>query len=78
MAIQQSFGLKVQQLRKATGMSQEKFALSIDMDRTYLASVEAGKRNISINNIKKIADGLSITISELFVGVEILNEDRAV
>ena len=59
-------------------MSQEKFALSIDMDRTYLASVEAGKRNISINNIKKIADGLNITISELFVGVEILNEDRAV
>ena len=76
MDIQQSFGLRVQQLRKATGMSQEKFALSIDMDRTYLASVEAGKRNISINNIKKIADGLSITISELFV--EILNEDRAV
>lgn len=78
MDIQQSFGLRVQQLRKATGMSQEKFALSIDMDRTYLASVEAGKRNISINNIKKIADGLSITISELFVGVEMLNEDRAV
>ena len=78
MDIQQSFGLRVQQLRKATGMSQEKFALSIDMDRTYLASVEAGKRNISINNIKKIADGLTITISELFVGVEILNEDRAV
>ena len=78
MDIQQSFGLRVQQLRKATGMSQEKFALSIDMDRTYLASVEAGKRNISINNIKKIADGMSITISELFVGVEILNEDRAV
>ena len=78
MDIQQSFGLRVQQLRKATGMSQEKFALSIDMDRTYLASVEAGKRNISINNIKKIADGLSITISELCVGVEILNEDRAV
>ena len=78
MDIQQSFGLRVQQLRKATGMSQEKFALSIDMDRTYLASVEAGKRNISINNIKKIADGLSVTISELFVGVEILNEDRAV
>ena len=78
MNIQQSFGLRVQQLRKATGISQEKFALSIDRDRTYLASVEAGKRNISINNIKKIADGLSITISELFVGVEILNEDRAV
>lgn len=70
MDIQKAFGLRVQQLRKETGMSQEKFALSIDMDRTYLASVEAGKRNISIINIKKIADGLNISISELFGNIE--------
>ncbi len=68
--IQKAFGLRVQQLRKETGMSQEKFALSIDMDRTYLASVEAGKRNILIINIKKIADGLNISISELFGNIE--------
>ena len=66
MDIQKSFGLRVQQLRKALGVSQETFALSIDMDRTYLASVEAGKRNISLQNIKKIADGLSITLEDLF------------
>lgn len=76
--IQKAFGLRVQQLRKDTGMSQEKFALSIDMDRTYLASVEAGRRNISRNNIKKIADGLNITISELFVGVEMPNKDGTI
>ena len=70
MDIQKAFGLKVQRLRKEIGMIQEKFALSIDMDRTYLASVEAGKRNISINNIKKIADGLNISISELFHNIE--------
>jgi len=64
--IQKSFGLKVQQLRKQTGLSQEKFALSIDMDRTYFASVEAGKRNIALKNIQKIADGLGISLSELF------------
>lgn len=75
MNIQKVFGLRVQKLRKAAGMSQEKFALSIDMDRTYLASVEAGRRNISINNIKKIADGLNITISELFTGVEMSDEN---
>lgn len=69
MDIQKVFGLKVQQLRKATGMSQEKFALSIDMDRTYYASVEAGKRNISICNIKKIADGFGVTLGELFEGI---------
>lgn len=66
MCIQKNFGARVQQLRKETGMSQEKFALSINMDRTYLASVEAGKRNISLSNIEKIAKGLNITLSELF------------
>lgn len=77
MDIQKSFGLRVQQLRKKVGMSQEKFALSIDMDRTYLASVEAGRRNSSINNIKKIADGLNITISELFIGVDTSDKDES-
>ena len=66
MDIQRSFGLKVQHLRKEKGLSQEKFALSIDMDRTYFASVEAGKRNIAIKNIQKIADGLGVSLSELF------------
>ena len=70
MDIQKVFGLRVQQLRKQTGLSQEKFALSINMDRTYFASVEAGKRNISLVNIKKIADGLNISISQLFEAIE--------
>ena len=69
MDIQKSFGLRVQQLRKETGLSQEKFALSIDMDRTYLASVEAGKRNISLCNIQKIAKGLNLSTSELLSGI---------
>lgn len=60
------FGERVKSLRNARGVSQEKFALSINMDRTYLASVETGKRNISINNIYKIAKGFGITLEELF------------
>lgn len=60
------FGKRIRLLRNKTGLSQEKFALKIDMDRTYLASVEAGKRNISLINIKKIADGLNLSLSELF------------
>jgi len=62
-------GTRIQELRKKTGLSQEKFALQIDMDRTYFASVEAGKRNIAIINIKKIANGLGVTLSELFEGL---------
>lgn len=67
--LQEELGKRIQNLRKEKGLSQEKFALAIGMDRTYFASVEAGKRNISLQNIKKIADGFGITISELFVGL---------
>ena len=62
-------GARIKELRNQKGLSQEKFALDIGMDRTYFASVEAGKRNIAIINIKKIADGLSVTLSELFEGI---------
>lgn len=68
--IQKNFGLAIKKLREETGLSQEKFALSIGMDRTYYASVEAGKRNISLQNIYKIAQGFDISVSALFVVVE--------
>lgn len=60
------FGKKIRSLREQKGISQEKFALSINMDRTYYASVESGKRNISLINIKKIADGFQLPLSKLF------------
>ena len=63
-------GNRIKSLRKNTGMSQEKFALFIGMDRTYYASVEAGKRNISLQNICKIAEGFKVPVSALFVVVE--------
>lgn len=69
MMIAKEFGERIKNLRKATGLSQEKFALKIDMDRTYFATVESGKRNVSLQNIEKIAKGLNISISELFQGV---------
>ena len=64
--ITEQLGQRIKELRNATGLSQERFALQIGMDRTYLASVEAGRRNISICNIKKIADGLGVSLSDLF------------
>ena len=65
-SVTQLLGSRIRELRLQTGLSQEKFSLQIDMDRTYYASVESGKRNISICNIKKIADGLQITLADFF------------
>ena len=73
--IQKAFGSCVRQFRTETGLSQEKFALKINMDRTYFASVESGRRNISIENIKKIADGLGLSLADLFTAVDNYMED---
>ena len=68
--MQKEFGMAIKKLREETGLSQEKFALSICMDRTYYASVEAGKRNISLQNICKIAKGFDLSVSALFTVAE--------
>jgi hypothetical protein len=67
--VQKQFGERIKTLRKERNFSQEKFALSIGMDRTYYSSVETGNRNVSIENIKKIADGFHISLEELFKGM---------
>ena len=64
--ITQKIGVRIRELRTQLGISQEKFAMKIGMDRTYFASVELGKRNVSIVNIEKIANGLGVSLSELF------------
>lgn len=57
-------------MRNDLGMSQEAFANSIDMDRSYYASIETGMRNVTIRNMKKIAAGFEITLSELVEDID--------
>jgi transcriptional regulator with XRE-family HTH domain len=65
MDIKKKFGAKVKYLRTEKGWSQEKLALTADLDRTYIPSIEAGKRNVSIAVIEKIANALNVEIIEL-------------
>lgn len=58
-------GISIRQARKEKGLSQESLALISDIDRSYVGGVERGERNISIINLKKIADALKIPISQL-------------
>ncbi len=67
--IQKRLGQRIRDHRNSLGLSQEKFALLIGMDRTYLASVETGNRNISIVNLEKISKGLNISLSQLFENI---------
>ena len=59
-------GNRLRFLRKQIGLSQEKFAFVVDLDRTYIPSIECGRRNVSIVNIEKIADALGCSVYEFF------------
>ena len=64
--IKMRVGLRIKELRNALGYSQETLAYTIEMSRTYFAEVETGKRNISIENIDRIAQGLGVSLKEFF------------
>lgn len=59
-------GKRIRQLRNNLGISQEELADIAKLDRTYITSVECGKRNISIVNIDKIATALKVELNEFF------------
>ena len=56
--IQKRFGKKVRSLRNKQELSQEELAHASGLDRSYLGQVERGERNITLENIFKIATGL--------------------
>lgn len=66
MDLQIQFGLRVRQLRKEQGLSQEALAFKAGIDRTYMTSIENGKRNVSVQNIEKVINALEISIQDFF------------
>jgi len=66
MDIKENFGKRLRELRNEKGISQEKFSFECELDRTYIASIEKGKRNVSIVNVEKIAKAFNMSVSEFF------------
>lgn len=70
--VKSRFGLAVKQRRQEIGISQEVLAERAGLHRTYIGDIERGARNLSLENIEKLAKALQISISDLFAkyGVE--------
>lgn len=66
MDVRGKIGQRIKHLREKMEMSQKDLAYSADLDRSYIASVENGSRNISIVNIEKIAVALNVTLKGFF------------
>ena len=59
-------GNRIRELRKQHRWTQAEMAERVGIDRSFLADVERGKRNISILNLSHIAKGLNVSLSRLF------------
>ena len=66
MEIKSKIGNRIKELRDVKEMAQKDLAYASDLDRSYIASVENGQRNISIVNIEKIAIALGVTLIDFF------------
>jgi ribosome-binding protein aMBF1 (putative translation factor) len=68
--VRERFGTAVKFRREELGLTQEDLAEKAGIHRTYLSDIERGTRNLSLVNIERVAEALSITLSELFAAVE--------
>ena len=64
--IKTKVGKRIKELRNKLGISQEELAFRSEIHRTYIASLEVGKRNVSIETLEKVVNALEVSMSEIF------------
>ena len=65
--IRMIFARNLKEIRGKQGLSQEELADIAGLHRTYVGSVERGERNISLDNMERLAGALKINIQDLLV-----------
>lgn len=68
--ITEQVGMRIRELRIRKGFSQEKLALEAEIDRTYLAGIENGRRNPTLKSLEKILRTLEISFEDFFKGIQ--------
>lgn len=64
-AVRSAFGSMVRSVRLGVAISQEELALRAGLDRSYVGQVERGERNLTLENIYRLAEGLGVPPSSL-------------
>ena len=76
--VRRAFGGTVRQVRLVRQVSQEELAHISGLDRSYVGQVERGERNLSLENICRLAKGLSVPPSRLLDGINLIPAESPV
>jgi DNA-binding XRE family transcriptional regulator len=66
----QRIGERVRTLREKTGLSQEDFAYERDFGRSFMSSIENGKKDLRLSTLCKLADVFGMSLSQFLKGVD--------
>lgn len=58
-------GVRIRNIRKSQGVSQQILAYEVDMEKTNISRIEAGRTNVTIKNLYKIAQALGVTMKDI-------------
>lgn len=70
LEFRRQLGSVIREKRQALGFSQESFADEVGLHRTYMGGIERGERNVSLRNLLRIAQALSLSLSFLLAQAE--------
>ena len=76
MDLFQILGAKIKKERKKLGLTQEKLAELSDISNNFVSYIESGNKNASLKTIKKIADVLQISVSDLFSEMSVTKKSK--
>ncbi|GAP93621.1 helix-turn-helix domain-containing protein [Leptolyngbya sp. NIES-2104] len=76
-SIKWRFGKAIRRRRRELDLTQEQLAERAELHRSYLATIETGDRNPSLENIEKLAKALDISIADFFAQYNIESSDEA-
>lgn len=65
MLISERLGQNIKKIRGRKGMSQGDICRSLDMDRGYMSAIENGKKNITIQQLERLAQALGVSVDKL-------------
>jgi transcriptional regulator with XRE-family HTH domain len=68
-------GIRIRNIRKSRGVSQQILAYEVDMEKPNISRIEAGRTNVTIKNLYKIAEALGVTMKEI---VDIESEEKEI